>query len=283
MGQWKGRNFGDVQTHADRLDAPTKWKKPYKIFVNSMSDLFHEDVPFEFVFEVWNVMAITPWHTYQILTKRPKRMLGFFEWCKEGMRERGLDEWEKGITALPNVWLGVSVENQKAADERIPLLIQIRAWVRFVSAEPLLGSVDLSKWMPMHPAKLKVAERLAVPIEGQHNKINWLIAGGESGPGARPMHPDWARSLRDQCSAAGVPFFFKQWGAFEYLAPSLCRKRDTIIWNNGDTHKIEGGEFPASANAYAARRVGKKKAGRLLDGAEHSAFPTPTPSAKGGE
>jgi protein gp37 len=230
--------FTTIQALADRLDTPLRWRRPRRVFVNSVSDLFHEDVPFDFILAVWGVMAATP-HTYQILTKRAHRMLAFFEWAKEAMRARGLDEWEKGMEIQPNVWLGVSVEDQRAADERIPLLLRTPAAVRFLSCEPLLGPVDLGRWLICEPCDDGRPVTMGTILHCQNPRLDWVIVGGESGPGARPMHPDWARSLRDQCQAAGVPFFFKQWGEWDF----------------------EG------------YRIGKKYAGRLLDGREWNEFP----------
>jgi len=178
--------FDTVVLHPERLGKPLRWRKSRMVFVNSMSDLFHDDVPDEFIGRVWQVMGAASMHTFQVLTKRPGRMASL-------LNERilthipVLPNWP-----LPNVWLGTSVEDQKWADIRIPKLLDAPAAVRFLSCEPLLGPVDLR----IYPGSW----------------VDWVIVGGESGPGARPMHPDWARSLRDQCVAAEVPFFFKQWG-----------------------------------------------------------------------
>jgi protein gp37 len=195
---WGERKFTDVMVHPERLDQPLRWKKPRKVFVNSMSDLFHEDVDSTFRSRVWYTMYKANWHTFIILTKRAEEMR---EWCAE-MTTGGV---------LPNVWLGVSVENQQTADERIPLLLQTPAVVRFVSCEPLLESVDISDWL---------SERYGCGGEGAHsectecywqlNTIDMVIAGCESGPGARPVPRDAFRGLRDQCTAAGIPFFLKQ-------------------------------------------------------------------------
>lgn len=240
---------GDVQLVPEVLDQPLKWRKPRRIFVNSMSDLFHEDVPDEFIARVWTIMASCREHTFQILTKRPRRMMEWVNRVKdwEGYKTHngeppaayggngiivGGNEWP-----LPNVWLGVSVENQKVADERIPLLLQTPAAVRFLSCEPLLGPVDLKPYLePYIRTKHDGSKRGTVWADPG---IDWIIVGGESGPGARPMHPDWVRSIRDQCKAAEVPFFFKQWGEWK------------LSWMAGE---------------YQWMRVGKKAAGRLLDG-----------------
>ena len=180
---------------------------------------------------------------------------------------------------LKHVWLGVSVEDQDRADERIPLLLQTPAAVRFLSCEPLLGPLNLDEaTRDGHPT----AEQVAGP-HGMHylrhgaTRIDWVIAGGESGPNARPMHPDWARSLRDQCVTAGVPFFFKQWGA-HFPAELALREGDETpwrIWPDGQHRWIIGeyGRDLSSLPKIHFSRVGKKEAGRLLDGREHSEFP----------
>jgi len=162
--------------HEDRLEQPKRWRKPRMIFVNSMSDLFHEEVPFEFVDKVFEVMESCSWHTYQVLTKRPEKML-------EYAQSRDHKNWPD------HVWAGTSVENQYWIDRRIPILRQVPAAVRFLSCEPLLKALKLD-------------------LEG----IHWVIVGGESGPRARPMDISWVRDIRDQCLAERVPFFFKQWG-----------------------------------------------------------------------
>jgi len=167
------RNGFELTLHELALELPLKWKQPRRIFVNSMSDLFHKDVPEEFIQRVFDVMRRAHWHTFQVLTKRSDR----------------LAELSPQIAWPPNVWMGVSVEN---ADYqfRIDHLRQTGAHTRFLSLEPLLGPLD------------------ALNLEG----IHWAIVGGESGPGARPVREEWIASIRDQCIAANVPFFFKQWG-----------------------------------------------------------------------
>jgi protein gp37 len=178
-------SFRNITCHPDRLEHPLRWKKASMVFVNSMSDLFHEEVPFSFIYDVFIIMQKAHWHTFQVLTKRAQRMLEFFVYAQ--FKE-----------PIPNVWVGVSVEDQKAADERIPVLLKIPAAKRFLSCEPLIGEVDLYRFIP--------------PVQQPERLIDWVIVGGESGPGARPMHPDWARKLRDQCTSAIIYFFFKQWG-----------------------------------------------------------------------
>jgi protein gp37 len=252
-----GRWSGQIRLVPEVLEQPLKWKRPRKIFVNSMSDLFHPNVPFDFIDQVFAVMALASQHTFQILTKRPERMNEYFQHRFRALRVEIAahkysmpDEGELVFDwPLPNVWIGTSVENQKAADERIPLLLQTPAAIRFLSCEPLLGPVDL--------------KRVDNPTED--GKIVWVIVGGESGHKARPMHPDWARSLRDQCQTADVAYFHKQNG--EWLHRELVE--DT---RNDDSKSLK--YFPEMDATFA--RVGKHKAGRQLDGREWNEFPETT-------
>lgn len=282
---YRDRNFNDVACHPERLEQPLEWKKPRRIFVNSMSDLFHEDVPFEFVDRVMNAAYTAKQHVYLVLTKRPERMKLYFESC----RERGLPVvfWmQHGL----NLWLGVSVENQATADERIPLLLQTPAVVRFISAEPLLGPINLTRLcddkaytIDSINGIMRSNDPISLNPESplQMNKLDWVITGGESGPKARPAHPDWVRSLRDQCQAANIPFFFKQWGEFaqcdyegkDYGAryiDSQCI--DGELWDL-DKCDEKGNLYSTGDNLICPKckglgyiRVGKKKAGRILDG-----------------
>jgi len=281
---YKDRNFNDVACHPERLDQPMQWKKPRRIFVNSMSDLFHDDVPDEFIFKVFNAMANAQWingHTFMVLTKRPERMKRIMELIKKDLEEQAKPEkLSNGMTRrkmtfgfpLKNVWLGVSVENQAEADERIPLLLQTPASVRFISAEPLLGPVDLSRYLGgfCHPGCIK---DLTCSKHCGHRKkdgLDLVIGGGESGPGARPMHPDWVLGLRDQCQDASVSFFFKQWGEWKTF---YDREKDDPDWGNIPEEKngvqrlnINGGRGFHGDRVVYLKRVGKKKAGRELDG-----------------
>jgi protein gp37 len=212
---------GAVRLVEDALTEPLHWRKPQRIFVNSMSDLFHEDVPDTFIDRVFAVMALCPQHTFQLLTKRADRMRDYmlsrstsaYFWkaaCPDGY---AFDY--QGISLLPfplpNVWLGVSVENQRFADERIPLLLQTPAAVRFISAEPLLGPVDLTRVQTdtgVVNALWNYERRDDAPAPW--SRIEWVIVGGESGPGARVCDVAWVRSIVQQCQAAGVPVFVKQ-------------------------------------------------------------------------
>lgn len=206
-----GRAFTEVQCHEDRLDRPLHWRKPKRVFVNSMSDLFHKDVPESFIVEVFDVIGRAPQHTFQVLTKRAVRMQQILSnWSANGATFNGM-RWP-----LPNVWLGVSVEDQRAADERIPILLDTPAAVRWLSCEPLLGPIDLSRWcLDRRQAVRRLVNGPAMLNRDQADasvgpSCDWVVGGGESGPGHRHMDIAWARDLREQCRVAGVPFFFKQ-------------------------------------------------------------------------
>jgi protein gp37 len=200
---------GKVKLVESVLDAPLHWRKPRKVFVNSMSDLFHESVPDEWIDRVFAVMALCPQHTFQVLTKRPERMN---QWCsKQRWVAEGFSE-ESEERYLENVWLGVSVENQATADARIPHLLRTPAALRFVSYEPALGPVDLYKYLPT----LEIERESGM----WRDLIRWVIVGGESGPGARPCDIAWIRTIRDQCKAATTPYFVKQLGAKPYNGTS---------------------------------------------------------------
>ncbi len=247
---------GEVRRNEAVLRQVLGWKRPRRVFWNAHGDLFHKNVPDEWIDAQFAVMALTPQHQHQVLTKRPERMREYLmskdvetpvevRWASAFVDLRYSDELVRVPSSpLPNVWLGTSVEDQRAADERIPHLLATPAALRFLSCEPLLGPVDI-RWT-----------EVCVP------SIDWVIAGGESGPGARPMHPDWVRSLRDQCATAGVPFFMKQWGEWA----TICYGKA------GDTGKFvaadDDDELP-----LAMVKIGKARAGRLLDGVEHNGMP----------
>jgi protein gp37 len=201
--------FSTIRFHPDRLDQPLRWKKPRRIFVCSMGDLFHEDVKEEWLDEVFTIMRRAEVraygdplgsHTFMVLTKRPERMKA----------------WMDRLPSMPNLWLGVTAENQEMADQRIPILLQIPAAKRFVSIEPMLGPVDLrnGEWASalLRLSWLHGTAPIGRVADHRDRGLDWVICGGETGPGARFMHPHWVENLRDQCTEAGVPFFFKGWG-----------------------------------------------------------------------
>jgi len=267
---------------------PLAWKRPRMVFVNSMSDLFHESVPNEWIDQIFAVMALARQHTFQILTKRPERMREYFErnfhphhiGARADILVPGSHDRVAAMAfPLANVWLGVTVEDQRRAHERIRDLLNTPAHVRFLSMEPLLNAVDLNNIFS--PAKkdpervplvaetclYTVADRPAILPMHDLNKIDWVIVGGESGPDARPMHPDWARYTRDQCNAAGVPFFFKQWGRWAPLLPDHEGRKDWAIVDHGGGVDVPDDRWPDEAQGEAAMvPVGKKAAGRMLDG-----------------
>lgn len=210
---------GKIRLVPEALDEPLRWRKPCRVFVNSMSDLFHEDVPFDFLDRVFAVMAINARHTFQVLTKRPERMEDYVHEVYAGRMYDIAGEYSpQGDTRImasfanemPNVHLGVSVENQATADERTPILLQTPAAVRFLSVEPLLEKIDLSDW-------LEGFQPLAPDLSRNPSPIDWVIVGGESGPesnAARPCDLGWIRSILEQCKGASVPVFVKQLGSF---------------------------------------------------------------------
>ncbi|WP_225206272.1 phage Gp37/Gp68 family protein [Novosphingobium huizhouense] len=332
---------GVTRFNEKALLQPLKWKRPRRIFWNAHGDTFHDSVPDEWIDRIFAVAALTPQHTHMILTKRSARMRRYVEdramtgagiliamgdLCDLSVNDRcikllGIDERTTMDKArpLPNVWLGVSVEDQARADERIPDLLATPAAVRFLSCEPLLGPVDLTAipW-PEHwprceclqgdprydalessvycPGCCEGPEAMDAPA------VDWVIVGGESGPNARPMHPDWARSLRDQCADAGVPFHFKQWGEWAPIcemteklidgcyhpaperdpeASRRCKVDQCVLHADGERFDgramFELGAFLAGKRAMTMMKVGKRTAGRLLDGIEHNEMPEVQP------
>lgn len=338
---------GEVRLYEPWLTQPLEWSKPRDIFVCAHGDLFHEAVTDAMLNQVFAVMAICAAqgrkHRFQILTKRSARMRAFingFQDQGEGFgealayvaRKAGLDR-EGGLAVtdamtwpLPNVWLGVSTEDQRRADERIPDLLATPAAVRWISAEPLLGAIDLEHVAApvgegddeFEDGDWKLNALLAgscYEFKGddgywysgdgpEHPALDWVVVGGESGRGARPMHHTWARQLRDQCAAADVPFLFKQWGEWapicamsEDLIDSLympapvrdpeasrrCKVDQLVMHNDGETFSLTDMSrqratgsrlmFQQGYDGMSMYAVGKKRAGRLLDGATHDGMP----------
>jgi protein gp37 len=319
---------GKITLVPEMLEQPIRWRRPRRIFVNSMSDLFHESISNEYITRVFAVMAIAKHHTFQVLTKRPERMK---EYMNDPLRADKIEFQMAQIThdcdiaawPLPNVWLGVSVEDQDAANKRIPLLQDTPAAKRFLSMEPLLGPVDLLKWLdPWTCADCEFhgsendcgpdgcdkcgesdafsssdvckncgeddqSAKPSCPNCGSHRSferdngfkfdserklIDWVIVGGESGPKARPMHPQWARDIRDQCEKYGTPFLFKQWGEWIPAKPerSVLGKILVVEGVSPFTDKPKWHNFE---DGVAMARIGKKASGRHIDGKQHDGYP----------
>jgi protein gp37 len=313
---WIGRiNFDD-----EVLMKPLHWREPSRIFVNSESDIFHKNVKREWIDRMFAVMALCPQHTFQVLTKEAERAFEYLSdpETPDRIGDAAYNDHDVIFTGdpacisedftylewpLPNVWLIVSTEDQPTANERIPWLLQTPAAVRGISAEPLLGPINLDRFLDpvgfqcmdpdcVHRYRAFVdedsykttADNEPICIDcgqvgtwtGYELGVDWVIAGGESGPGARPMHPDWARSLRDQCEAAGVSFFFKQWGAWSAVGShnrdALIDIANARIVCRPNQQLIESG---LRDGRTLVTRVGKKAAGRLLDGRTWDEYPIP--------
>lgn len=301
---------GEVRFNEQWLDQPLRWKRPRMVFVCAHGDLFHESAPDAWIDRIFAVMALAPQHTFQVLTKRSARMRAYFARPRlefvisASMLDLPFPVPTPGYwphLPLPNVWLGVSAEHQATADERIPDLLATPAAIRFVSAEPLLGpinfrSIDISGDEEVLPLGAGWLDRLE-PGEQEGPRLDQIIVGGESGEHARPMHPGWARSIRDQCAAADVAFFFKQWGSWAPVcamdeqaiddcyhpaperhpeATRRCKVAHHVVHKNGSRHGIlEPMAFLAGTGAMTMFEIGKKRAGRLLDGVEHNGMPIP--------
>ena len=310
---------GEVRFNEDWLDQPLHWKAPRMIFVCAHGDLFHPAVPDDWIDRVFAVMALRPRHTFQVLTKRPDRareylsnayrrimdivcdlacdgeFLASYAFAISAVPEHDARESTHSANVvrlhqwpLPNVWLGTSVSDQASADARIPDLLETPAAKRFVSAEPLLGPVDLGAELISIKWGFDIAADCGGgSFSGERPGLDWVIVGGESGRRARPMHPDWPRSIRDQCQTAGTAFFFKQWGTFAdhtetHANSQNCKgSHDLVILPNGSV--IGGGakgfggmvdEDWRERGAAWMCHVGKKSAGRLLDGREWNEVPT---------
>ncbi len=274
---------GEVRFNEQWLTQPLRWARPRRIFVCAHGDLFAEGVPDEWIDQIFAVMALCPQHTFQVLTKRPERMRQYLTAADRqhsiaaaGFTIRlspSIDFLMQKPWPLPNVWLGVSVEDQRRADERRDMLACLAAegWTTWVSYEPALGPIDWRSW----------------------EFLEWLVSGGESGRDARPSHPDWHRAARDFCAAYGIPYLFKQWGAWAEACPDVREsdgrhmevdpdsaegkalydpKTDRLIALDGRLFTPD--TLPPDTPARLIERLGKRRAGRLLDGVEHNAFPT---------
>lgn len=304
-----------LRVDTEALRQPLRWQRGRKIFVCSMTDLFHEDLPFEQIDRIFAVMILARHHTFQVLTKRVERMYEYLldeerekllgvalgnmldgAWIhtKPGKRwrpyieteiSRALGQWDldedlnfevrpddhtRPTLPAPNIGLGATIENQEALDYRAPILREIPAAWRFFSMEPLLGAVTVPLVEPTGRFRTRGDRR---QMEMRKTGIDWVIAGGESGANARPSHPDWFRSLRDQCAQAGVPYMFKQWG--EWCPETVANSRKTA--RTALYIDVDGSTRPAATGArgdsVTIQRVGKAKAGKLLDGREHLEFP----------
>jgi len=257
-GKWNGK----VQLHHNRLEQPLRWKKSCRIFVNSMGDLFHPSVPDDYLEKVFRVMDQCGaqancgdgncGHQFMILTKRPERMRDFVGRWWKSYHEVGVEPY------ADNIWLGVTAENQAAADERIPILLKTPAAMRFVSVEPMLEPVNLETHLGYYA---KYETRNGVEVKP---KLDWVICGGETGPGARPMDPLWVCSLLDQCRITEVPFFFKSWGEWG----------DSAAWGRWcEDHGTKTYDWPKNRKQGIHYRVGRKAAGREIGGHTFDEFP----------
>lgn len=287
---------GEVRLHTPPLGQLIRWKRPRRLFWNAHGDTFHENVPVEWIDLCFAAMLLSPQHVHQVLTKRPERMRDYINDPQTPFRvgaavgELVRLDLIKGASIgkfawpLPNVWLGVSVEDQQRANERIPLLLDTMAAIRWLSMEPLLGPVDLGTItlrafgaLP-NPLSSRLGDYVQ-PLVGNFTdspRINWIVLGGESGPKARPMDPRWARSIRDQCAAADVPFLMKQWGEWGHPRPPIRFAGDPA----GSHRKVLRGHFRGREvpvhqfnDGSSLVKIGKAAAGRLLDGVEHNGYP----------
>ncbi len=305
---------GEVRFNREWLDQPLRWKRPRMIFVAAHGDLFADGVTDEQLDQIFAVMALSPQHIFQVLTKRPERMRDYLlemERCFNDDDREFSKRWGTAVAEvtespcaagaiediefpLPNVWLGVSVEDNRRADERIPFLLDTPAAIRWISAEPLLALLDVMPYLLIYTheddAILAAAPASDVPVLPYHDpattqsedistpRLDWVVAGGESGPNARPMHPDWARALRNQCADAEVPFLFKQWGSWQVACEANGHLDHDMAGNDAHWVDIDGSLHKPSSTGltkpYAMHRVAKSVAGRLLDGVEHNGFPS---------
>lgn len=296
---YQNRAFTDVACHEDRLDQPIRWKRPRRIFVCSMADLFHADVPDDFIDRVFAVMSLCPQHTFLVLSKQAARMQKYLSDSRRASlveaaaeriaRDRGMPipDSKTFHWPLPNVWVGVTAGTQQSANERIPLLLETPAAVRWASVEPMLEPIRLTglPGLPSDDEDVHIDALKGESVLGPRSeegipcaRLDLVVCGGESGPKSRPMHPAWPKSLRDQCDEAGVPFFFKQWGEWipgeDATNDHLNNPRVRGCWAHlaGDAHD---GNNPAAFRPGDENmlRVGRKAANELLDGVEYKSLP----------
>lgn len=311
---------GSMRFNAEWLTQPLKWKRPRMIFVCAHGDLFADGVPDDWIDKVFAVMALAPQHIFQVLTKRPERMREYITRISQapiprlsddiashmGTLAAGMPKYagrdssdigdelaarldpDNGGWPLPNVWLGVSVEDQKRADERIPILLDTPAAIRWISAEPMLGLIDLNNicfkdgdaeirydvltgeaWV--ENSQSASAYDCGLPF------LDWIVAGGETGTGARPMHPHWAYALRDQCYDADTPFLFKQWGNWTVASHDNGHTDSSMVTNDAIWLDVDGRQAKPSCDGMREPigmfRVTKSRAGRKLAGVEHNGYP----------
>ncbi len=254
-----------------------------RVFCASLADWLDDEVPIEWLADLLTLIHDTPNLDWLLLTKRPENWYSRIKQVSQHLVGKlpsdvfyWLADWREGRNFIPhNIWIGTTVEDQERADQRIPALLKIPAAVRFLSCEPLLGPVDL--WGARYP---HAGGGQCGAISSWHKEgdgIHWVICGGESGKDARPMHPDWARSLRDQCQAAGVPFLFKQWGEWVNAGCEAFGKVQprAITWIRHDGSRWANCPEDENADCVTLSCVGKNAAGRILDGREHNEFPRP--------
>lgn len=272
------RHDNSIRTRPDRLEIPFHRKKPTVYCI--WNDLFHEDVPGTFIQAAYTTMAQARQHTFLVLTKRAKRMSDIHA----GFGETGLTLRDGYGAILPNAWHGLTVCNQEEADAKIPIFLRVPG-KKFLSIEPMLGLVEIDWCFPLFDHRPEYAYWQAFrPQDGKkaikmRDGVDAVILGGETGPGARPMHPDWVRRVRDDCAAAGVPFMFKQWGEWypdsdlaqikDTTRPGQCRKGQPSCY----AHFLGDAGSGNRETDIPMRRVGSKSAGRLLDGREHNDMP----------
>lgn len=264
--KWNGTTYFNIPA----LEKPLKRKKPTTYFVCSMGDIFHETVPFRWVDEVLDIIEKCPQHRFIILTKRAKRMHDYWTWVYEFN--------DTVPSKKQNIIWGITAENQEQANKRIPWLLEIPCSCKMVSIEPMLGEVDLTKIIDSDGDTIDCLNgkmyQKSCKVDKTFDIISWVIVGGESGSNARPMHPEWVKSIKDQCEKSNTPFFFKQWGEWKKVGEcDNCKDSKYYDDRKCQILNISGGQGYHGELAYYMKKVGKKKAGCLIDGEEYKQFP----------